>query len=700
MGTSLHGGARMGKSGNRHDALSQSRPQSRWTRRFAAIGPLFTAPNGRRTGPGLLAPLLERGLPRFGSATVLALMTLAGLYAAATHIPGWNGHERQAAQIAIWAGADTPDRPHPELAVLSIQVSDLADSPYTRPIDRAVLAEAVSRADQAGARLIILADPIDRPSTAEADAALRAAFAIASAPILAATTAHPSAFARAYFSGVATAPAPVPPARDGFILPPTSDHLAAAAAVRIFDGNSETARIGAMLGQPLDARWSTETGAPGILSLTLDTLRAEATPSLADRTVVIAADFAPSDGTNWRGAALPWEPSRSSGALIAQQIAQMIDGRSLTEAPKAVVWLAAGLAALFAGLGVAAVRFAPAASVLVTAAVGTTVLAASILLRAEADLVISPLAPALAALLSGGLCAGVLGAPRRGLLRRVERALRSRPARRAAPAIRSHMLRSGLDGETRMVTILALHGPSFSALADSRPAQETIAVLRAFCHGLNEAVTQRGGMVETLVPGRMTAVFGAPLPQPNHAIQGLQAARAIADFILRFETRPDALGVSAGAFRIGVHTGPAAVGAFSDRGDDRFAAIGATPDTAWRLAILGQSLGTVVCCTSATVTAARSSGDGDMDLRPVGEIHLPGHIDPMGLFEPLTSVQANLPQTLAYLKAFRALCAGAPESETLFRELLQRDPDDALVALHLGRLRAGETGSLIRRYAA
>ncbi|MEM7654199.1 MAG: hypothetical protein AAF220_13635 [Pseudomonadota bacterium] len=106
-----------------------------------------------------------------------------------------------------------------------------------------------------------------------------------------------------------------------------------------------------------------------------------------------------------------------------------------------------------------------------------------------------------------------------------------------------------------------------------------------------------------------------------------------------------------------------------------------------------------MCCTDSCLTAARSSGDGALDLRPVGEINLPGHVDPVSLYEPLTAVQAALPQTLAYMKAFRALCTGAPDSERLFRDLLQRDPDDAVVALHLGRLRAGETGSLIRRAA-
>src|SRR3712207_9527954 len=56
------------------------------------------------------------------------------------------------------------------------------------------------------------------------------------------------------------------------------------------------------------------------------------------------------------------------------------------------------------------------------------------------------------------------------------------------------------------------------------------------------------------------AVFGAPVPQPDHAARALAAARAIDRFAEEFRRRPDAVALGWGATRIGVAAGEGMAG--------------------------------------------------------------------------------------------------------------------------------------------
>lgn len=560
-----------------------------------------------------------------------------------------------------------------------------------------MIGDLVTAADKSGAALIALVDPIEHATLPNADAALLASITTAKADVIAVVREDGEPFARSYLTGVQIA-LPGVPDTGSIALPPLptrSEALAPRLAESVLGRGVETHH----LGTPLDPVWRTDAGNPAILRLTVD----EALNALdmdgqflKDRIVLVGVDV----GSSWNsGAGIPGSPILSRAEIVAQQTAQLLDGRHVETSPAWASWVLAAFAGLLAAALCILSRSRWISAALTMVGVSSACFAASVLLWSVFSLSLSPVAAVLGVAVTTFLCEFILGAHHRILRHRAKRTIGERFGNSDLKPSAADKLLLGLDGETRVVSVLEMRGPSFAATADSRTASETLPALSAFCDGLTSIVDQFGGTIETLKPGRMTVVFGAPSLQPDHAMQALKAAREIADFCVRFGAQRASLGINAGAFRIGVHTGPATVGAFSASGDKNYAAVGLTPDTADRLAHLGKSLGTVVCCTDSCLTAARSSGDGALDLRPVGEINLPGHVDPVSLYEPLTAVQAALPQTLAYMKAFRALCTGAPDSERLFRDLLQRDPDDAVVALHLGRLRAGETGSLIRRAA-
>jgi adenylate cyclase len=87
-----------------------------------------------------------------------------------------------------------------------------------------------------------------------------------------------------------------------------------------------------------------------------------------------------------------------------------------------------------------------------------------------------------------------------------------------------------------------------------------VAVLNVYLAGIEKLVTATGGTLERLIGDGTLVIFGAPVPQVDHAARALEAARSIDRFAEEFRNRLDARLLGWGATRIGVATGEVMVG--------------------------------------------------------------------------------------------------------------------------------------------
>ncbi|MEM7654347.1 MAG: CHASE2 domain-containing protein, partial [Pseudomonadota bacterium] len=512
------------------------------------------------------------------TAAALALIATGLVFGVAQTAPGWMVLDNVVRDVTARFAADTPSRAHPELAIISITDADLESRPFQRPVDRSLIGDLVTAADKSGAALIALVDPIEHATLPNADAALLASITTAKADVIAVVREDGEPFARSYLTGVQIA-LPGVPDTGSIALPPLptrSEALAPRLAGSVLGRSVDTHH----LGTPLDPVWRTDAGSPAILRLTVDealnALDMDA-QFLKDRIVLIGVDAA----SSWSsGAGISGSPILSRAEIVAQQTAQLLDGRHVETAPAWASWVLAAFAGLLAAALCTLSRSRWISVALTMVGVSSVCFAASVLLWSVFSLSLSPVAAVLGVAVTTFLCGFILGAHHRILRHRAKRTIGRRFGNSGLKPSAADKLLLGLDGETRVVSVLEMRGPSFAATADSRTASETLTALSAFCDGLTSIVNQFGGTIETLKPGRMTVVFGAPSLQPDHAMQALKAAREIADFCVRFGAQRASLGINAGAFRIGVHTGPATVGAFSASGDKNYAAVGLTPDTA------------------------------------------------------------------------------------------------------------------------
>jgi len=120
-----------------------------------------------------------------------------------------------------------------------------------------------------------------------------------------------------------------------------------------------------------------------------------------------------------------------------------------------------------------------------------------------------------------------------------------------------------LGGERLEVSALFVDLIGSTPLAQKRPPEEVVRLLNEFFRLVVETVTANGGWVNKFEGDAAVCVFGAPSPQPDHAVMALRAAREMRQGLDRMARRhPE---IDAG---IGVSTGTVVAGNIGS--EDRF----------------------------------------------------------------------------------------------------------------------------------
>jgi class 3 adenylate cyclase len=206
---------------------------------------------------------------------------------------------------------------------------------------------------------------------------------------------------------------------------------------------------------------------------------------------------------------------------------------------------------------------------------------------------------------------------------------------------------------------------------------------------LTDAVVSHGGLVNDFIGDGLLVLFGAPMHQPDHADRAVAAALAMDDAAQAFNAELALRGIKWGHTRIGVHTGMALVGNIGTRGKLKYGALGDTLNTSSRVEGLNKYLGTRVAVTGETAAQCRRQA-----FRPVGDIVVKGRKNAMPILAP---VAASDPPGLiqGYAAAYAALAEDKPGVADMFAALQRDFPGDPLVAFHVARLAAGESGTLV-----
>lgn len=149
----------------------------------------------------------------------------------------------------------------------------------------------------------------------------------------------------------------------------------------------------------------------------------------------------------------------------------------------------------------------------------------------------------------------------------------------------------------------------FTALSESMPPEDVVALLRTFYELMTAQIFAFGGTVEKYVGDAILATFGVPMATGHEAGQALKCADAMLAALDDWNQERNAAGEFPLGMGIGVNYGPAVIGDVGSERTMSFTVIGDTVNTASRLQNLTRILDTPLLVGDATITAAKVAPD-------------------------------------------------------------------------------------------
>ena len=188
-----------------------------------------------------------------------------------------------------------------------------------------------------------------------------------------------------------------------------------------------------------------------------------------------------------------------------------------------------------------------------------------------------------------------------------------------------------LGGVQREGTVMFSDLRGFTSMAESLTPARVIEVLNHYLSEMSDAILNHGGTLVAYMGDGIMAVFGAPLPQEDHADRGLAAALEMRDVRLpRFNEWLRAEGLSEG-FRmgIGLNSGSVMSGHVGSERRVEYTAVGDTTNSASRIEGMTKGTPHQLLLSGFTKDALTQPRDDIIDF---GEAEIRGRVEKMTLW--------------------------------------------------------------------
>lgn len=182
--------------------------------------------------------------------------------------------------------------------------------------------------------------------------------------------------------------------------------------------------------------------------------------------------------------------------------------------------------------------------------------------------------------------------------------------------------------ESRQITVLFSDIRGFTTLSEHRSPQEIVSLLNRYFSLQVEVVFRHGGSLDKFIGDCIMAFWGAPLDDPQHAVNAVAAALEMADVLQRFKRE---LGEQDADFDvgIGIHSGPAVVGLIGSDQRREYTAIGDTVNLASRIEGLTKGVSRILVSRETRELC----GDA-FEFRAAGSYKVKGREQEVELFAP------------------------------------------------------------------
>jgi adenylate cyclase len=188
-----------------------------------------------------------------------------------------------------------------------------------------------------------------------------------------------------------------------------------------------------------------------------------------------------------------------------------------------------------------------------------------------------------------------------------------------------------LGGEKRELTIFFSDIAGFTTISEKLDAKSLVALLNEYLSAVTDIILASGGTVDKYVGDAVVAFWNAPIPVPDHAVRGVQAALQIQEALARLRPKFERDYGVVVRTRIGLHSGPVSVGNFGSTARFNYTVIGDAANLASRLEGANKAFGTEIMVSSRTRDLAPEAAM----YRRIGALKVVGKTQGVAVFEPL-----------------------------------------------------------------
>ncbi len=228
-----------------------------------------------------------------------------------------------------------------------------------------------------------------------------------------------------------------------------------------------------------------------------------------------------------------------------------------------------------------------------------------------------------------------------------------------SPELVNRMIESGEDpklgGHEEVITAYFSDIQSFSTFSEQMTPADQVELMNEYLTACTDIVQEEGGTLDKYIGDAVVAMFGAPLPLPDHAYRACVAShrvqRRLADLREKWRGEADRWPgvVHHLRARIGLNTGAAIIGNMGSRTRFNYTMMGDNVNLAARMESGAKLLGVYTMVTDATKSECERHGAGRLVFRFLDKIVVKGRSHPVGVHEIVGFAEDVDQQTLECL---------------------------------------------------
>jgi class 3 adenylate cyclase len=250
-----------------------------------------------------------------------------------------------------------------------------------------------------------------------------------------------------------------------------------------------------------------------------------------------------------------------------------------------------------------------------------------------------------------------------------------------------------LGGEKRELTVFFSDLADFASVSETLTPEALVGAINGYLGVMTDAIFQHGGTVDKYIGDGIMAFWGAPNPQPDHALRACRAAIDNLAALRRVSADWEKRGLPRLEMRIGINTGDMVVGNMGSAAQMNYTVMGDAVNLGSRLEGANKVYGTRILVSETTRDAAGAA----IEVREIDLIAVKGKRRAVRVYE-LVGLAGEVPaERVSGCRAFEAGLAAYRErrwdaAEAEFRRAIERLGDDEPSRVFLRRiaeLRAG-----------